>query len=115
LGEKALDRSEEIKHRYPPTSSAALTESSRRAGIDLCAAFAAPVACVSPWKYRTQRRKDQLQADMRVLTIAATLFVDHPVDSLQRWNALLLPRFHVSVWDFPTANLKTPMQRVCSP
>ena len=85
-------------------------ESSRRAGIDLCTAFAAPV-CVSPLKYRSERREDQLQADMRLLIVAAILFVDHPGDSMERWNEFLLPEFHVPVWDFPTAKMKTRIQQ----
>jgi hypothetical protein len=111
LGEKALDRNEKTRRLYPPTTSAALTESSRRAGIDLCAPFAASDACVSPLKYCSERRKDQLQADMRLLIVAAILFADHPNDSLERWNEFLVPVFHVAVWNFPTAILKTPMQQ----
>jgi hypothetical protein len=114
LGEKALDRNEEIKYRYLPTTSAILMESSRRAGIDLCAAFTAPVR-VSPLKFRSQRREDQLRADMRLLIVAAILFVDHPGDSLERWNSFLLFEFHVPVWDFPTARLKTPIQQLHPP
>jgi hypothetical protein len=115
LGEKTLDRSDEIKNRYPPTTAAAFAESSRRTGIDLCAPFAASVGCVSPLKYRSERRKDQLRADMRLLIVAAILFADHPNDSLERWNEFLLPVFHVTVWNFPTGISKTPMQQAQSP
>jgi hypothetical protein len=89
-------------------------ESSRRAGIDLCAAFAAPVR-VSSLKFHSQRRKDQLQADMRLLIVAAILFADRPGDSLERWNEFLLPEFHVPVWDFPTAKTETPIQQLHPP
>ena len=112
MGEKALDRSEEIKHRYPPTTSAALMESARRTGIDLCDMFTAAVAvCVSPVKYRSEQRKDQLEAVMRLLIVAAVMFAHHTNDPLERWNAFLLPEFHVTVWNFHTAILKTPMQQ----
>jgi hypothetical protein len=115
LGEKALDRSDEIKNHYPPTTSAALTESSRRAGIDLCTHFTASDAAISPSKYQSQRRKDQLQADMRLFIVAAILFADHPNDSLERWNEFLLPLFDVTVWDFPTAKIKTSIQQARPP
>jgi hypothetical protein len=115
LGEKALDRSEPIKVRYPPITSATLTESKRRMGIDICTSFAASVVCVSPLKHRSEQRKDQLQSVMRLLIVAAVVFADHPDDSLERWNEFLLPVFHVAVWDFPTAMLKTPMQQAQPP
>jgi hypothetical protein len=111
LGEKALDRSEEIKHRYPPTTSAALMESARRMGVELCDMFAVAVVCVSPVKYRSEQRKDQLEAVMRLLMVAAVMFAHHTNDSLERWNAFLLPEFHVAVWNFHTAIFKTPMQQ----
>jgi hypothetical protein len=111
LGEKALDRSEQIKHRHPPTTSAVLTESSRRTGIDICVLFAKAKACVSPLKYRGERRKDQLQAAMRILIVATILFPGHLNNSLERWNEFLLPVFYATVWDFPTAIIKTPIQQ----
>lgn len=114
MGEKVLDRGNEIRHRYPPTIAAALTESSRRAGIDLWIAFVVP-AHVFPQKYRSERRKDQLQADKRLLIVASALFADHPNNSLERWNAVLLPLFNVPVWDFPTAKIKTSIQQVRPP
>lgn len=115
MGEKALDRSEEITHRYPPTSAAALKETSDRTGRDIIGVFLQSPVLVSPLKYRSERRKDQLQAVMRLLIAAALMFADHPNDSVQRWNALLLPWFHVAVWDFPTVISKTPMQQARPP
>jgi hypothetical protein len=116
VGEKALDRSETIRHRYPPTTSAVLTESGRRMGFDVVGKFLAYAAPAAPWKYQSERRKDQLQAVMRVLAIAALLFAAAAEGgSLKKWNAFLLPLFHVPVWNFPTAILKTPMQRARAP
>jgi hypothetical protein len=115
LGEKALDRSPAIKKSYPPTTAAALTETSRRTGADLIGRFSACTPVISPLKYRSERRKDQLQAVARLLVIAAVMYADHTGDSLQRWNEFLLPVFFVPVWDFPTAILKTPMQRALPP
>jgi hypothetical protein len=89
-------------------------ESSRRTGIDLYTSFVSPV-CVCPLKYRSERRRDQLHADMRLLIVAAILFADHSNDSLERWNAFLLPVFYVPVWDFPTAKTKTPIQQAQPP
>jgi hypothetical protein len=115
LGEKALDRNEQIKQNYPPTTTAALRESSQRRGINFCDKFTAAVVSVFPSKYRSERRKDQLEAVMRLLLIASIIFPQNTNDSLERWNDFLAPLFHVAVWNFPTAFRITSMQHNKSP
>jgi hypothetical protein len=111
LGEKALDRSEQLLVFYPPTTTAALTETSKRTGVNACDLFLNACVKINVTKYRSHRRKDQLQAVARLLLAAALLFTEHTHDSLERWNSFLLSAFFVVVWDFPTAYSKTPMQR----
>jgi hypothetical protein len=111
MGEKALDRSELLLAAYPPTTTAALTETSKRTGVGAGDLFFKTVVKINPAKYRSPRRKDQLQAVARLLFAAAFLFTDHTNDSLLRWNFFLLPAFYVTVWRFPTAYSQTPMQR----
>ena len=115
FGEKALDRSDQLPLHYPPTTTAALTESSKRKGANVCDTFLNAGVKISPIKYRSQRRKDQLQAVARLLVAAALLFPGHVDDSLEKWNVFLLSVFFVAVWDFPTAYSKTPMQRAPPP
>jgi hypothetical protein len=111
MGEKALDRSDQLPFLYPPTTTAALTETSKRTGINACDLFLNACVKINVTKYRSQRRKDQLNAVARLLLAAALLFTNHADDTLQRWNVFLLPAFLVVVWDFPTAYPRTPMQR----
>lgn len=111
MGEKALDRSEQLLDLYPPATTAALTETSKRTGINACDLFLNACVKIDVTKYRSQRRKDQLNAVARLLLAAAVLFTDHAEDTLERWNSFLLPAFLVVVWDFPTAFPGTPMQR----
>jgi hypothetical protein len=111
MGEKALDRSELLLDLYPPTTTAALTETSKRTGVNACALFLNVIVKINVTKYRSPRRKDQLKALARLLLAAALLFTDHTHNSLERWNSFLFSSFFVVVWDFPTAFPKTPMQR----
>jgi hypothetical protein len=118
VGEKTLDRNEYVKHHYPPTSSTALAESSLRSGIDVCAVYIAASAYISPRKYRSEQRQDQLLAVMRLLIVAAALFAPsspQQSDLLQQWNVFLHPWFHVTVWDFPTNVGKTAIQHLQPP
>ena len=116
MGEKALDRDESIKERYPPTAAAVLADSSRRTGTDVATAFVSLVLLhVSPLKYRSARRGDQLLAVMRLLVVAALMFGGGTVDCLRRWNTFLLPTFHVAAWDFPTVYPGTPIQQIRAP
>jgi len=111
LGEKALDRSGQVQTLYPPTTTAALMETSRRTGVDAGDIFFRACVKISASKYRSVRRKDQLEAVARLLVAAALLFPDRAEDTLEKWGAFLLCAFHVSVWCFPTAYPQTPMQR----
>jgi hypothetical protein len=111
MGEKALDRSDQVLVLYPPTTTAALTETSKRTGSNACDVFLNACVQINVTKYRSQRRKDQLQAVARLLLAATSLFTDHADDTLEQWNVFLLPAFFVVVWDFPTAYPRTSMQR----
>jgi hypothetical protein len=111
LGEKTLDRSEQILLHYPPTTTAALTESSKRKGANVNDTFLNADVKISAIHYRSQRREDQLEAVVRLLDTADVFFPGHAGESLERWNSFLLPVFFVAVWDFPTTYSKTPMQR----
>jgi len=112
LGEKVLDRSPALRRDYPPPASAAIAQTQQlRPELRINDIFLhAPVA-ISPAKYRSERRHDQLTAVARLLR---ALVPGTPTGSLQMWNLLLLPTFFVAVWDFPCRLRKTAMQRVDS-
>ena len=92
-----------------------MTESSRRKGVNVGEIYLNAGVKINPLKYRSEHRKDQLEAVARLFVTADLLFPDHADDCLERWNVLLLPAFFVAVWDFPTVYSKTPMQRAPPP
>lgn len=115
FGERILDRNDWIKFLYPPLTSSVLMESFKRNGVNVADIFLNTVVEISPIKYRSPRREDQLSAVARLLVAADSLFPDHTGDALERWNLFLIPTFSVAVWVFPTSFPKTPMQQAIPP
>jgi hypothetical protein len=82
FGERILDRNEQIKSLYPPLTSSVLMESFKRNGVNVADIFLNTVVEISPIKYRSQRREDQLSAVARLLVAADSLFPDQNYDFL---------------------------------
>jgi hypothetical protein len=118
LGERALDR--RLPKRTaskpcgsdtpppPPTAAAMVAESSRRVdpGLPLVWARSFPIPT---WKYKTEKRRDQLEACARVLCAAGVLFPDAAAP-LTAWHLQLVGFFGVAAWCFPTGLSCTPVQ-----
>lgn len=115
LGEKILDRSPLPQDCFAPSATAVIAQTDRvLPHKDLQSEFLKATPKISPDKYRSQRRLDQLQAVYKLLIVAALLF-DATHNSLQKWNELLLPSFYVAVWAFPSVFSGTHLQRAHPP
>lgn len=115
LGERVLDRSPLLQKDYPPNSSAVIAQTNRlMPNKQPREHFLNAAVKVFPDKYRSERRRDQLEAVQRLLIVAALLF-GAMYKSLQKWNELLLPSFFVAVWAFPSAYRGTYLQQAHPP
>lgn len=115
LGEKALDRSEWITTKFLPSTAAIVAETSRLHGVNLSSLLPDSDVKLSPGKYRSERRKDQLSAVVWIFLIATMLFGKKSQDVLKKWVCELLPVFNVVVWDFLCSYSVTSFQHVRPP
>lgn len=109
FGEKILDRHKEILHRFPPTAATLFSETGRRRGFDIRALFTALMLIVSPVKFHSPRRRDQLEAVGRLFAVAKRVSTESA--SLMAWAAEALPFLHVAIWDFPCFYSVTRLRR----
>ena len=101
FGEKILDRHDEIQRRYPPPATALLSTAGKKSGISLGTLFLTATLFLAPVKYHTQRRKDQLLAVGRLLTVATRAYAKETASTLMSWAVEAIPAFNAVVWDFP--------------
>ena len=107
LGARALGRLD--SGPAGPPVSALLAESATPGQADLLSRWAEPVA-VAARKYRSPRRRDQLQACARLFAMAQRLFPRHP-HAWGAWELWLQSRFHVTAWGFPSRFRSTAIQQ----
>ena len=107
LGEKTLDRLPSKGGSFIPTS-ALIAETARGVNAGIRRLWQRRFEIPS-WKYRSEKRHDQLKACARTLHAASSLFPDSPFP-LTAWNGWLISRFHVAAWTFPAGKGDTPMQ-----
>lgn len=88
--------------RTPPTTAALVAESDRRWQAGLLTLWQEP-RFIPPWKYRSEKRREQLEACARLLAAADRLFPNSGT-SLTDWQLWLLPLFGVFAWTFPTGS-----------
>jgi len=116
FGEKGLDRTEWIQQRFMPSTAVTMAETGKQHGIGLSSILAGRANVkISPERYRSERRKDQLMAVAWILRIAGMLFGKNSDFPLWQWVGILLPVFHVVVWDFPCLLSVTAFQHVRPP
>lgn len=113
LGEKSLDcpqSSAASSHgTVPRTSScipwlpasALIAETTKRLQVGIKRDWTRPVE-IPAWKYRTPRRREQLQACARLLSTAARLFPDDP-HPLTAWEGKIIEYLNVAGWWFPSS------------
>lgn len=116
LGEKIVDREPQIIRNYPPHTSVILAQTTRRKGhFDVADLFLNLILeaqhYISQFKYRSERRLDQLLAVVRLLILAQQIFGKTTSDTLLLWNQMLLSDFFVPVWDFPCQISVTTLQQ----
>ncbi len=121
LGERILDRTRTTSaveqdpervdgdKRLVPTS-ALIAESDKGLDPGIGGALRERVN-VATFKYRSDRRWEQLDACGRLCRVAETFIPRQPF-SLTSWSEWLCGRFHVAGWHFPTRLALTPIQRV---
>lgn len=97
LGERTLGRID--RHRQGPPVAALIAESSKELQRDLLSDWTQPKA-VAPHKYRSVRRREQLEACARLFHVADRLF-HHAAYPWTAWEGWLERRFFVTVWGFP--------------
>jgi hypothetical protein len=118
LGERALDRRPNGRHgagvrapracgRLPPVC-ALIAESAKRLGQRLHSVWQRHFK-LPDWKYKSERRREQLEGCARVLASARQLFPNRP-HPLCEWHGWLIERFHVAAWAFPTGMPCTPLE-----
>lgn len=120
LGEKIASREPYILSNYAPPSSAILAQTTRSRGscdagdlfLDL---ISAAQLYLVQFKYRSERRFDQLLAVVRLLILAQQIFGKTASSTLLLWNQLLLGDFFVPVWDFPCQIKETTLQQLHPP
>ncbi len=114
IGERVLDR---VARRRDdpkggssilPTSASLVSESSQRLDPSLTRAWRESFP-IPPWKYQSERRREQLSACARLLAAARRLFPDSP-SPLLAWEVWLSARFGVTAWTFSTGPGGTAMQ-----
>jgi hypothetical protein len=64
---------------------------------------------IPAWKYKSPRRREQLQACARLLSTAAYLFPDD-LYPLTAWESWIIEYLNVAGWWFPGGNAGTIMQ-----
>ena len=113
LGEKGLDRrrltSPASRGKTPRGSffipclpaSALIAESAKRLRRGIKRLWTRPVE-IPAWKYRSPRRREQLQACVRLLSTAAHLFPDDPYP-LTAWEGWIIEYLNVAGWWFPSS------------
>jgi hypothetical protein len=81
--------------------SALSAESAKRLRRGIKRIWVRPVE-IPAWKYRTPRRREQLQACARLLSTAAHLFPDDPYP-LTAWESWIVEHLDVAGWWFPSS------------
>lgn len=120
LGERVLDRlptrppashgpASRPSHHIPrlPTS-ALVAQSAKRLGRGVKREWNRPVK-IPAWKYKSPRRREQLQACARLLSTAALLFPDDP-SPLTAWESWSIEYLNVAGWWFSSSYSDTTMQ-----
>lgn len=120
MGECALDRVDQYRTRGKSggersgatsglTTAAVVTETAKRLDEDVSAVWDRSYY-IAPWKYRSERRHDELSACARLLA-AALLFSREGPYPLTAWRAWLLMRsWDVGSWPLATRNRGTELQ-----
>lgn len=111
LGERGLDRSKRMMKGVihgAPTTAAVAQESAKRLGQNVRRVWNKRFE-IAERKYKSQKRREQLEACARVFAVAHHLFPGsrHP---LSEWQGWLFVHFHVAAWVFPTGPGCTGMQ-----
>ncbi len=99
--------------RTPPSTAALVAESARRRLPGLLALWQESRS-IPQWKYRSEKRREQLEACARLLAAANRLFPTSGT-ALTEWQLWLLPLFGVFAWSFILASPRTPTQHVPPP
>jgi hypothetical protein len=97
LGARALGRLDRGRQTVP--AAALITESATRLRRELLGWWTQPQP-VSPRKYRSPQRREQLEACARFFDTARRLF-PQPAYAWSAWEGWLQARFHVTAWGFP--------------
>jgi hypothetical protein len=116
LGEKIVGREPQIQCTYSPPCSSILAQTTRRkSDFDVGDLFLNLVSdaqlYIAQFKYRSERRFDQLLAVVRLLILAQQIFGKTASSTLLLWNQLLLGDFFVPVWNFPCQIKETTLQQ----
>ena len=116
LGERALDQGAVQKvpayRRLPPASSL-IAESDKRLGKKL-GRFWQRHFKIPWWKYRSEKRREQLEGCARVLGAARELFAE-PLHPFSEWHGRLIEWLDVAGWAFPTGMSCTDMELTARP
>jgi hypothetical protein len=104
MGERALDRI-----RYCPPTSALIAETASRKDPELTRYWNKIVPSIASWKYKSQFRKERVISCFKLLYVALLLFQNSPYP-LTRWEAFLVPLFHVPCFLFFSRNIITAIQ-----
>ncbi len=115
VGERALDRvrlqtnkAAIGKPSLPPTSTL-VAETAKGHDLDLIKRWNKTEPPIASFKYKTLFRKELLQACLKLLCMAASLFPTS-ASPLNMWQQILIPIFHAPGWLFASRNLHTPIQ-----
>lgn len=115
LGEKVLSREPQVINNHYPPSSAIFAQTTRsKENCDATDLFLNLISkakiYIAEFKYRSERRFDQLFAVVRLLILAQEIFGKTTSSTLLSWNQLLLCDFFVPVWNFPSQINETTLQ-----
>lgn len=120
LGVRALDRVKIQKKRSPRggkkfshsgkvfTTAALVAESGKKLRRGVVRKWHSQFYIPS-WKYKGERRRDQLEACARLFSAASYLFPDEPYP-LTSWQSWLIKELHVAGWVFPARAACTAIQ-----
>ena len=106
LGARALGRLD--RQKGTPPVAALITESATRLRSDLLPWWMQPYP-ICAYKYRSQQRREQLEACVRLFNTARRLFPQRAY-AWCAWEHWLQSHFHVTAWGFPSRFACTAIQ-----
>jgi hypothetical protein len=109
MGQRVHDRDNLSSKRYHiPHTSSLIEESARRINSSIRKIWLI-IPKISSWKWKSERRREELEACAKLVNSAKYLFPES-LNPLLQWQHILMPSFNVAPWYFLTSKAVTSFQ-----